>query len=75
MTGRHYREYAVAVQKEGKWVGEVRRRLEGPAQPMSGETLETLWCSEPCDTRETGNSEGQRADRARATVGLMRPLS
>ena len=47
----HYQEWAETEAVAARqWIGRVRRRREGPAQLMSGETRETLWCSAHSDT-------------------------
>lgn len=63
----HYPEWAVTeAAGPGLWVGKVKRRREGPAQPMSmDETTETLWTSEPCSPEE----EALRRARERAEQG------
>lgn len=47
----HFSEWAETIEAAGeKWIGIVRRRSDGPAQAMTGETIQSLWSSEPCDT-------------------------
>ncbi len=50
----HYQEWAVAeAGSSGKWVGKVKGRKEAPAQAMTvDETTETLWTSDPCNSKE-----------------------